>query len=233
MINRSIAEHTLPHVDGPWRSWRLQVVRAWGVLAVFLFAGPTVAAPASSTVSLSISEKSFRCMTEMTHIGHFYVDNLIGNLDGTVRVAESTTGGVYPAGSVLQLVPTEVMVKREKGFNAATHDWEFFELDVSPSGSTIRTRGFVEVVNRFGGNCFTCHIRARPEWDLVCDTTHGCDPIPITIAMTGALQRTDPRCKNRGPVSAEDAAALEQLAIVVKATPAAPSPKAADKPAHP
>jgi len=27
-------------------------------------------------------------MTEMTHIGHFYVDILVGNLDGTVRVAE-------------------------------------------------------------------------------------------------------------------------------------------------
>ena len=108
-------------------------------------------------------------MTEIPHIGQFYVDNLIGNLDGTVRVAKSTTGGVYPVGTVLQLVPTEVMVKREKGFNAATHDWEFFELDVSPSGST----------------------------------------------------------------SAEDAAALEQLAVVVKATAAAQPGKAADKPAHP
>jgi len=206
VIDRTIVQHTLC------------------VLAAALLVGPTVAATASKPGSLSISEKSFRCMTQMTHIGHFYVDNLIGNLDGTVRVAESTTGGVYPVGSVLQLVPTEVMVKREKGFNAATHDWEFFELDVSPNGSTIRTRGFVEVVNRFGGNCFTCHVRARPEWDLVCDTTHGCDPIPITIAMTGALQRTDPRCKNRGPVSAEDAAALEQLATIVKATAPAVKP---------
>jgi hypothetical protein len=208
MIDRTIVQHTLC------------------VLAAALLVGPTVTATASKPDSFSISEKSFRCMTQMTHIGHFYVDNLVGDLDGTVRVAESTSGGVYPVGSVLQLVPTEVMVKREKGFNAATHDWEFFELDVSPSGSTIRTRGFVEVVNRFGGNCFTCHVRARPEWDLVCDTTHGCDPIPITIAMTGALQRTDPRCKNRGPISAEDAAALEQLATIVKAT--APA-----KPMHP
>jgi hypothetical protein len=228
-----VAEHTLPRTDGRRRSWRLRAVRAWYVLPAALLLGATVAAPASAPGSLSINERSFRCMTEMTHIGHFYVDNLIGNLDGTVRVAESTTGGVYPVGSVLQLVPTEVMVKREKGFNAATHDWEFFELDVSPSGSTIRTRGFVEVVNRFGGNCFTCHVRARPEWDLVCDTTHGCDPIPITIAMTGALQRTDPRCKNRGPVSAEDAAALEQLAAVVKAIAAGNAAKAAEKPANP
>ena len=224
MMDRSIAEHTLRRTDESRHSWRLRTVRAWCVLAAALLVGPTVAATASKPGSFSISEKSFRCMTQMTHIGHFYVDNLVGNLDGTVRVAESTTGGVYPVGSVLQLVPTEAMVKREKGFNAATHDWEFFELDVSPNGSTIRTRGFVEVVNRFGGNCFTCHVRARPEWDLVCDTTHGCDPIPITIAMTGALQRTDPRCKNRGPVSAEDAAALEQLATIVKATAPAVKP---------
>jgi hypothetical protein len=31
-----------------------------------------------------------------------------------------------------------------------------------------RTRGFAEVNNRFGGNCFNCHAKARPEWDLVC-----------------------------------------------------------------
>jgi hypothetical protein len=192
-------------------------VRAWCVGTAVLLVGFAAAAPTDASHPLSISEKSFRCMTQMTHVGHFYVDNLAGNLKDTVQVAESTTGGVYPVGSVVQLVPTEVMVKREKGFNAATHDWEFFELDVSPNGSTIRTRGFVEVVNRFGGNCFTCHVRARPEWDFVCDTTHGCDPIPITVAMSGALQRTDPRCKNQAPVSAEDTAALAQLTTIQKA----------------
>jgi hypothetical protein len=192
-------------------------IRPWHACAAVLLVGCGAAAATDAPHALSITEKSFRCMTEMTHIGHFYVDNLAGNLNGTVQVAESTTGGVYPVGSVLQLVPTEVMVKREKGFNAATHDWEFFELDVSPAGSTIRTRGFASVVNRFGGNCFACHIRARPEWDLVCSTTHGCDPIPVTIAMSGALQRTDPRCKHQGPPSAKDAAALLQLAEIQKA----------------
>src|ERR1700729_3256285 len=150
-----------------------------------LLVGPAIAAPPAVTQSLSISDASFKCITEMTHVRHFYVDNLAGNLDGTVKVAQAATGD-YPFGSVLQLVPTEVMVKREKGFNAGTRDWEFFELDVSASGSTIRKRGFVEVVNRFGGNCFTCHVRARPQWDLVCDTTHGCEGIPVTIAMSGA-----------------------------------------------
>jgi hypothetical protein len=35
--------------------------------------------------------------------------------------------------------------------------------------------------------------------------------------MFGALQRTDPRCKNQKPVSAEDAHALKELDEVVKA----------------
>jgi len=197
------------------------VVRLWCAGAAVIFLGPAAAVAHPFT----IGEKSFRCITQMTHVRHFYVDNLAGNLKGTVRAAESTTGATYPVGSVLQLLPTEVMVKREKGFNAATRDWEFFELDVSPEGSKIRTRGFVEVNNRFGGNCFGCHVKARPEWDLVCDNSHGCEAIPVTRAMSGALQRTDPRCKNQPPVSAEDAAALEQLGEIVKAINAANAAK--------
>jgi hypothetical protein len=193
------------------------------VVVVVLMVGPAMAAPPPSPAAFRISDKSFKCITEMTHVRHFYVDSLAGNLAGTVKVAQAATGD-YPVGSVLQLVPTEVMVKREKGFNATTRDWEFFELNLTPEGSAIRTRGFQEVNNRFGGNCFTCHVKARAEFDLVCDNNHGCDPIPITRAMSGALQRTDPRCKNP-PVSAEDAAALGQLAAIVKALGAASAPK--------
>jgi len=146
----------------------------------------------------------------MTPVRQFYVDNLKGQLDATLAAANSPTGAVYPPGSVIQLIPGEAMVKRDKGFNAATRDWEFFELDVSKEGTQIRKRGFADVVNRFGGNCFGCHVAARPEWDLVCETGHGCAPIPLTRAMSGALQRTDPRCNNPPP-SPEDAEALRQL----------------------
>ncbi len=159
---------------------------------------------------LQIDAKSFRCITKMTRVRHFYVDNLRGQIDATLAAANSPTGAVYPPGSVVQLIPGEAMVKRDKGFNVATRDWEFFELDVSKEGTQIRKRGFADVVNRFGGNCFGCHVAARPEWDLVCESGHGCAPIPLTRAMSGALQRTDPRCAN-GPVSAEDAEALKQL----------------------
>jgi hypothetical protein len=198
--------------------------------AVFLLGGASVVAqqiagtPASSGSTTPITgnqlrppqidAKSFRCIREMTHVRQFYVDNLLGNLDATLAVANSATGGTYPAGTVIQLLPTEVMVKRGEGVSPATDDWEFFELDVSSDGTKIRKRGFAEVVNPFG-NCLACHNQARPQWDLVCEMGHGCAPIPVTRAMSGALQRTDPRCKNR-EVSPEDAEALKQLKELFK-----------------
>jgi hypothetical protein len=182
-------------------------------VAGLLFAGHASAADPSAAGQIDAT--SFRCITKMTQVRHFYVDNLRGDLAATVAAAKSATGAVYPPGSVVQLIPGEAMVKRDKGFNAATRDWEFFELDVSKDGTAIRKRGFVDVVNRFGGNCFGCHTAARPEWDLVCETGHGCAPIPLTRAMSGALQRTDPRCDNSS-VSAEDAAALKQLQELFK-----------------
>src|SRR5262245_52142974 len=176
------------------------------IYAVALLLPSGHASSADGTVSsdVQVDAQSFRCITKMTPVRHFYVDNLRGDLTATLAAANSRTGAVYPPGSVIQLIPGEAMVKRGKGFNTATHDWEFFELDVSKERTTIRKRGFADVVNRFGGNCFACHIAARPEWDLVCEADHGCAPIPLTRAMSGALQRTDPRCDNP-PVSAKDA----------------------------
>jgi hypothetical protein len=180
-------------------------------IAVCAFAADTAA-----DRKVNVDDNSFRCITEMTKVRHFYVDNLLGNVAETVAVATADRGD-YPPGSVLQLIPNEAMVKHEKGFNAETHDWEFFYVDTDQNGSKIFTRGFTEVNNRLGLNCFNCHQMAQPEFDLVCEQDHGCAPIPVTRAMFGALQRTDPRCKNTGPVSAEDKEALEQLGQIVAA----------------
>lgn len=154
----------------------------------------TAAAVSPALPELDIDASAFKCLQDMTSVRHFFVDNLLGNHDETVAVAESTDGGVYPPGTVLQLVPTEVMVKHRPGWNAATRDWEFFELDVSADGSSIRNRGFVDVVNRFGGNCFACHIKAEPKYDLVCERGHGCDDIPISREQIAQIQAADPRC---------------------------------------
>jgi hypothetical protein len=191
------------------------------LLAALILTPNAHAAPAAigADGKIAITDKSFGCMTQLKPVRGFFVGNLLGDVPGTLKVAHSKTGGTYPAGSVVQLVPTEVMVKQPAGFNAATHDWEFFELDVSKSGSVIRKRGFAEVVNRFGGNCFGCHASARPEWDMICETTHGCAPIPLTPAMLVALQHTDPRCPGAETVSDTDAAALKALADLQKAPP--------------
>ena len=187
-----------------------------GAIALGIGAGVLLSAEIGEPAEAgAIDAASFRCITSMTPVRQFYVDNLHGDLAGTVAAANSTAGAVYPPGSVIQLVPGEAMVKREKGFNPATRDWEFFELDVSKTGTQIRKRGFADVVNRFGGNCFACHIAARPEWDLVCESDHGCTPIPITRTMIGALQRTDPRC-NHGAPSPADVEALRQLQQLLK-----------------
>ena len=164
---------------------------------------------------VKVDDNTFKCITDMTPVRHFYVDNLLGNLQGTLAVAEKDKGD-YPEGSVVQLVPTEVMIKQQKGFNPTTRDWEFFAIDVSKDGSKIYQRGFENVNNRFGLNCFACHQQAREEFDLICELDHGCAPIPVTRPMFRALQKTDPRCKNQPTLTAEDKQALADLAEVVK-----------------
>lgn len=145
---------------------------------------------------LDVTAALFDCITEMSKAasGTFFVDNLLGDLAATEAVAASETGGTYPAGSVISLVPTEVMVKHNEGWNPETNDWEFIELNVSEAGSEIAVRGTTDVVNRFGGNCFGCHQLATPEWDLICGTDHGCAPLPINRETIIGIQNSDPRC---------------------------------------
>lgn len=189
-------------------------------LGVALLSG--IAAADSSTISIDAT--SFPCISQLTAVRGFFVGNLRGNLDATLKVARSPTGGLYPPGSFVQLIPTEVMVKQTSGTSPKTRDWEFLEIAVDKSGSRIVKRGFADMVGSDGGNCFGCHSLARPEWDTICESNHGCAPIPETPAMIGALQRTDPRCKNSGRVSSADAAALRALDEVERRS-AVPMPK--------
>lgn len=58
----------------------------------------------------------------------------------------------------------------------------------------IDTRGARETVNRFGGNCFDCHVGAK-DFDFICETTHGCDPIQFAEApLIDAFQEADSSC---------------------------------------
>ena len=153
----------------------------------------TAVDPAGDAAPLTVDESSFPNLADLTPVRGFFVENLSGDLDATLAVAQSSDGGTYPVGSLVQLVPGEAMVKREAGFSPGTNDWEFFELDVSAEGTEIRARGGVEVVNRFGGSCADCHARAEPQWDLICEQDHGCDPLPLDREAIVALQDGDPR----------------------------------------
>ena len=174
--------------------------------------GCVISVAGAQAENLTISATDFDCMLDMQPVRGFYVDNLIeGKLEDTLTVARAEQGD-YPPGSVVQLVPTEVMVKHPAGFSPATKDWEFFELKVSTTGTEIHKRGFTDVVNRFGGNCFGCHVKAEPQFDMICETGHGCDPIPLTAEITTLLQKTDARCGGRYTPTAQEVEMLKALA---------------------
>ena len=225
MLSLPLCSTTTPRAP----AWCATRALQGGIVALGLclgFAVSSMAADATPKPSTTPVEKvvkidnsSFQCMRKtMLPVRHFYVDNLLGNKAGTLEAANAPKGAIYPAGSVVQLVPTEVMVKREAGFSPATADWEFFELEVNDKGSKIGKRGFAEVNNRFGKNCFACHAPARDPWDFVCETGHNCEPIPIDHKMTGALQRSDPRCGEPEPENGDTMALLKLRTMVVMGT---------------
>lgn len=149
---------------------------------------------ADNDKQIPVTDATFKCLTEMTAVGAYFVDNLFGNLQGTLDAANSTTGAKFPPGSLISLVPNEAMIKHNEGFDAATNDWEFFLLTVTAEGATVAARGTTEVGNR-AGTCLGCHQLAKPEWDLVCGTTHGCAPLPFTREQIVGVQQADLRCK--------------------------------------
>ena len=157
---------------------------------------PTVAGDdiTDPSKAIPVTEDTFVCLKKMHPVRGFFVGNLLGKLDDTVAAAMSPEGATYPPGSIVQLIPAEVMIKHHKGWNTITNDWEFFELDVSEEGSKIKVRGTTQVVNKFGGNCFECHQKAEPQWDFICEEDHGCDSLPIPDFMIRWIQRGDPRC---------------------------------------
>jgi hypothetical protein len=150
-------------------------------------------ADASAGEDLELQASDFKCIKDGTKVHQFYMTNPLGHLDDAVAVADSKTGGAYPVGTVIQLLPQEAMVKRAAGWNPDTSDWEFFLLSVTGTETTIDQRGGREVSNAFD-TCFNCHSQAEPQWDLVCEKTHGCDPLPIGDDIILQLQNADTRC---------------------------------------
>src|SRR4051794_23052334 len=142
---------------------------------------------------IAMKATDFRNIHSWTKVRDFYVGNLLGHLPQALAVARNPDGGTFPVGTIVQLVPTEAMVKRRAGYDRTTHDWEFFSLAASASGTRILSRGATKTVNFAGVNCASCHGAARPQFDETCGHDHGCAPIPLTDALVRALQESDPR----------------------------------------
>ena len=149
--------------------------------------------PDAAVEDLDMKASDFECVLRWPQVnGAYRITNKLGH--DALSVANDPSGGTFPVGTIIQIVPTEAMVKRRAGFSAQTNDWEFFSLSVASSGTTIGARGTTDVVNAFGGNCLGCHMKAMPQYDFVCGTTHGCDPLPLTTQQLVSLQNSDPRC---------------------------------------
>jgi hypothetical protein len=141
-----------------------------------------------------VDADDFKPLADLTAVRGFFVDNVAGDLEGSLAVANNPEGGTYPVGTVIQLIPQEAMVKRAPGFDPDSNDWEFFTLDVTAAGTTIVTRGGSEVINRFSGtSCAGCHSAAEPQFDFVCEDDHGCAPLPVGDDVITAIQNADPR----------------------------------------
>ena len=161
-------------------------------------APPVTATPtATGGVEEFVAQASdFECVTQWTKVRHYRVANKLGHLDEAVAVANSAgdmSGLTFPPGTIIQLIPTEAMVKRAGNFDPANHDWEYFSLATSARGTQISKRGRDEVVNFQGGNCFNCHSAAR-NFDFVCENNHGCVQLGLTDEIINFLQEHDPRC---------------------------------------
>jgi hypothetical protein len=145
---------------------------------------------------LDMAAEDFDCILDWTKVDRLRIVNKLGYQDEAEAVARSADGGVYPVGTVIQLIPFEAMVKRHDGWNDATGDWEFFTLEPTAAGTTILSRGGEEVVNPTSGStCAGCHGAAEPQWDSVCARGHGCEPLPFTAEQIDMAQQSDPRCQ--------------------------------------
>jgi hypothetical protein len=161
---------------------------------------PTTTASGTGTTDTSavedvvVNDDDCKPLAEATAVRGFFVDNVAGDLDATLAVANDPAGGAYPVGTVIQLLPQEAMVKRAPGFDPDSNEWEFFTLEGTAAGTKILTRGGNEVISRFSGtSCAGCHSAAEPQFDFVCEDDHGCAPLPVGDDVITGIQDADPR----------------------------------------
>jgi hypothetical protein len=174
-------------------------------LSVCVFSGSVLVAALGfcmvSSVSaddLAVSEQTFGCILDWPKIRNTrfkHADPV--KLKEAMRIfRDSVPDKDYPVGTILQLVPFEAMVKHPREKFPNSNGWEFFALEVSEAGTTIRDRGDNVINLLLGAPCLSCHQPAA-KFDFVCEKGHGCAPLPIDDQKIGELQKADLRCARK------------------------------------
>ena len=143
---------------------------------------------------LFLEDDDFPCLSDSRWdvVDGTRIWNPLGRQAEAVARARQRDLGDYPVGTVVQLFPEEAMVKRGRGFSAATNDWEYFVLHVASGQTVITSRGSTDVGNA-AGSCVGCH-GAASAFDSICFTNTSCAPLPFFI-NTDVDPSTDPRCQ--------------------------------------
>jgi hypothetical protein len=149
-----------------------------------------------SADDLAITAKSFGCLLDLPKVRNMRIQNPDPEkLKEAIRIfRDSVPDTEYPRGTILQLIPTEAMVKHDRAAFPNTNGWEFFALKVSADGTMILDRGDKVLNTSLKKPCLNCHSPAA-KFDFVCEKKHGCAPIPVTDQLIAAMQSADPRCK--------------------------------------
>lgn len=152
-----------------------------------------MALAAGLAASAQANDPTFACLTNSTKVRHtFFSHPDPAKLKEAVRIFENQESGKeYPVGTIIQMVPNEAMIKRTRAEFPNSNGWEFFLLDVTAQGATIKARGD-SAANRLG-TCLGCH-QGSAKYDFVCEHTHGCAPVPVTDEVIAKVQASDPRC---------------------------------------
>src|SRR5271156_1248186 len=162
-------------------------------IACLVFCLPLAVSLAADDVV--VTEKSFGCVLDLPKVRNTRIQNPDPEkLKEATRIfQDSVPDKEYPKGTILQLIPTEAMVKHDREAFPKTNGWEFFALKVSADGTTIQDRGDKVVNTTLKRPCLECHSPAA-KFDFVCEKGHGCAPIPLTDERIAAIQASDPRC---------------------------------------
>ena len=114
-----------------------------------------------------VSEQTFSCILDWPKVRNTHIKNDDPEkLKEAIRIfRDSVPNTEYPVGTILQLIPSEAMIKHPRGTFAKTNDWEFFSLDLSATGTKISERGD-NVINHLQG--VTCLILKLGDDNSLC-----------------------------------------------------------------